>query len=135
MSRKIAAILLIIALAMVLFFTFQQPEQSRELSETVRIWLENIGISVEYKELRSKVHILEYFIVGLAVCGFCRSRGWKAWIDLVAGCVIGVLDESIKVWLPGREFSFRDLIMDFAGIGVAICFYVIVQGLRRLRQA
>jgi len=111
---------LILALLMVLFFTFQNPEESRILSESVRMWLGNIGIDVEYKSLRSNVHILEYFIVGLAVCGYCRSRGWKNWVGMIAGFGIGVVDECVKTLLPGREFSTGDLIRDFVGVAVAV---------------
>jgi len=118
--KKTAAIFLILALLMVLFFTFQNPEESRILSESVRMWLGNIGIDVEYKSLRSNVHILEYFIVGLAVCGYCRSRGWKNWVGMIAGFGIGVVDECVKTLLPGREFSTGDLIRDFVGVAVAV---------------
>ena len=117
---------MILALLMVLFFTFQNPEKSRVLSETVRGWLGNIGIQVEYKSLRSNIHILEYFLVGLAVCGFCRSRGWRVWIGAVIGCGIGVVDESFKVLLPGREFSTGDLVRDFIGVGIAVILSSIV---------
>ena len=120
MRKKTAAIFLILALLMVLFFTFQNPEKSRILSESVRMWLGNIGIDVEYKSLRSNVHILEYFIVGLAVCGYCRSRGWKNWVGMIAGFGIGVVDECVKTLLPGREFSTGDLIRDFVGVAVAV---------------
>lgn len=120
MRKKTAAIFLILALLMVLFFTFQNPEKSRILSETVRMWLGNIGIDVEYKSLRSNVHILEYFIVGLAVCGYCRSRGWKNWVGMIAGFGIGVVDECVKTLLPGREFSTGDLVRDFVGVVVAV---------------
>ncbi|MBQ6148393.1 MAG: hypothetical protein IJI83_02470 [Oscillospiraceae bacterium] len=102
MSNKKTALLLILAFLMVLFFTFQNPEQSRDLSEAVRTWLGSLGIDVEYKSLRSNVHILEYFIVGLAMCGFCRSRGWRNRAGLIAGSGIGVVDEGIKVLLPGE---------------------------------
>ena len=111
---------MVLALLMVLFFTFQNPEKSRILSESVRMWLGNIGIDVEYKSLRSNIHILEYFIVGLAVCGFCRSRGWKNWVGMIAGCGIGVVDECMKTLLPGREFSTGDLVRDFIGVTVAV---------------
>lgn len=94
------------------------------------MWLGNIGIQVEYKSLRSNIHILEYFIVGLAVCGYCRSRGWKVWIGAAIGCGIGVVDEGIKVLLPGREFSTGDLIRDFIGEGIAV---LVVLGIRLLR--
>jgi len=122
--KKTAEIFLILALLMVLFFTFQNPEQSRDLSEAVRSWLESIGIDVEYKSLRSNIHILEYFIVGLAVCGYCRSRGWKNWVGMIAGFGIGVVDECVKTLLPGREFSTGDLIRDFVGV---LCASLIIK--------
>lgn len=130
-KRVLSALLLILAVGMVLFFTFQKPEQSRDLSEAVRIWLEKIGIQVEYKSLRSNIHILEYFIVGLAVCGFCRSRGWKAWVGAVISCGIGVIDEGIKVLLPGREFSSGDLIRDFIGVLLAIVVISLIGMMRK----
>ena len=117
---------MILALLMVLFFTFQNPEKSRVLSETVRMWLEKIGIQVEYKSLRSNIHILEYFLVGLAVCGFCRSRGWKVWIGAAIGCGIGVVDESLKLILPGREFEVRDLTRNFIGVITAVVLVSVI---------
>ena len=134
MKKKIAAIFLLLAVAMVLFFTFQEPEQSRALSEVVRVWLGKIGISVEYKSLRSNIHILEYFIVGLAVCGFCRSRGWKVWNGAVLACGIGVLDESLKVLLPQREFSRIDLIKDCIGVGIALFVTFIINQLGKQKR-
>lgn len=131
MRKKTAAIFLILALLMVLFFTFQNPEKSRILSESVRMWLGNIGIQVEYKSLRSNIHILEYFIVGLAVCGYCRSRGWKNWVGMIVGCGIGVVDESFKVLLSGREFSTGDLVRDFIGVALAFTIISLVQKVRR----
>lgn len=122
---------------MVLFFTFQNPEQSRDLSEAVRMWLEKIGIQVEYKSLRSNIHILEYFLVGLAVCGFCRSRGWRVWIGTVIGCGIGVVDESVKNLIQGREFEFGDLLRDFIGAGLAtlvIFLWLLVAGADERRR-
>lgn len=95
------------------------------------MWLGNIGIQVEYKSLRSNIHILEYFIVGLAVCGYCRSRGWKNWVGMIVGCGIGVVDESFKVLLSGREFSTGDLVRDFIGVALAFTIISLVQKVRR----
>ena len=131
MRKKTAAIFLILALLMVLFFTFQNPEQSRDLSEAVRSWLESIGIDVEYKSLRSNIHILEYFIVGLAVCGYCR----KPWIGALIGCGIGLLDECLKVFLPGREFSTGDLIKDYVGIWVAVGLVYVGSRIRQVKKS
>jgi len=132
--KKTAAIFLILALLMVLFFTFQNPEKSRILSESVRMWLGNIGIQVEYKSLRSNIHILEYFIVGLAVCGYCRSRGWKNWVGMIAGFGIGVVDECVKTLLPGREFSTGDLVRDFIGIGISVVVVWILRTMNQVRR-
>lgn len=122
---------MILALLMVLFFTFQNSEKSRILGESVRMWLGNIGIQVEYKSLRSNIHILEYFIVGLAVCGYCRSRGWKNWIGMIAGFGIGVVDECVKTLLPVREFSTGDLIRDWIGIVAAVAVMTVILRVRR----
>lgn len=130
MRKKTAAIFLILALLMVLFFTFQNPEKSRILSESVRMWLGNIGIEVKYQALRSNVHIIEYFIVGLALTTFCR----KPWIGALIGCGIGLLDECIKVVLPGREFSSEDLIKDFIGIAIATVIVTVVQIIKHSRE-
>ena len=134
MRKKTAAIFLILALLMVLFFTFQNPEKSRILSESVRMWLGNIGIQVEYKSLRSNIHILEYFIVGLAVCGYCRSRGWKNWVGMIAGFGIGVVDECVKTLLPGREFSTGNLIRDFVGVAMVVCCVEAFKLIRHILQ-
>ena len=122
-NKKTSLFFLILAILMILFFTFQNPDQSRDLSEEIRFWLGRVGIEAEYKTLRSNVHILEYFIVGLALCGFCTSRRWKNWVGIIAGCGIGLLDESVKTLLPGREFSTGDLIRDFVGVTMGVfCF-------------
>ena len=118
---------------MVLFFRFQNPEKSRILSESVRMWLGNIGIDVEYKSLRSNVHILEYFIVGLAVCGYCRSRGWKNWVGMIAGFGIGVVDECVKTLLPGREFEVYDLLKNWLGVLVAVLIAVLISAVKHGR--
>lgn len=104
---------------MVLFFTFQTAEGTTSLSETVRIWLKNHGVNIESHALRSNIHILEYFIVGLAVMLFGASRGWKITTSLLVCGAIALLDESIKILLPTREFDVIDLVKDWIGIGLA----------------
>lgn len=38
---------------------------------------------------------------------------------MAVGCCVGLVDESIKVLLPTREFDFVDLVKDWVGIGLA----------------
>ena len=39
---------------------------------------------------------------------------------LAVGCCIGLIDESIKVLLPTREFDFVDLVRDWVGVVAAV---------------
>ena len=119
-KKTTTTILLILAVAMVLFFTFQDAEGTTRLSESVRQWLEKYGIKAESHALRSNIHILEYFIVGLAVFAFGVSRNWRITTCIIVCAGIALLDESIKILLPTREFDVVDLIKDWVGVAMAV---------------
>lgn len=108
-----------IMIAGILYLTFQSPEQTTRLSESARIWLKNHGWEMTPKQIRSCVHIPMFFLLGLAVFIFGHMMKWKWYVSLLMAISIGLLDEGIKVFLPTREFDFRDLFKDFSGIGIA----------------
>ena len=120
MSKIISIVFLVLAIAMILFFTLQNPLASYELSMSLRDWLAEHGIDIEYVTLRTNAHLVEYFILGVALTVYAKGRGYKWWILLVTGCGIGVLDELVKILLPGREFGGGDLVRDFIGVGIAV---------------
>lgn len=120
MTKKVSAVFLLLAVAMVLFFTFQDAEGTTRLSEAVRTWLEGHGLKTESHALRSNIHILEYLVVGFAVLAFGASQDWKITTSLLVCGAIALLDETLKIWLPTREFDVVDLVKDFVGIGIAI---------------
>lgn len=111
----IAAMVVIIIFAL----TFQNTEGTIKLSDYTRKMLEAIGWKVDGQKLRSNVHIVMYFALGVAIVLFGRSVGWKPWMTLLIGCAIGLLDETVKVFLPSREFDLIDLLKDFLGVGLA----------------
>jgi len=39
---------------------------------------------------------------------------------ILIGCGIGLVDESIKMLLPTREFDFVDLVKDWVGVTAAM---------------
>ncbi len=118
-SKKMSAVFLVLAIGMVVFFTFQAPKASYDLSMSVKDWLVGHGMDIEYSALRTNAHLVEYFILGLALSLFAKNRGYKWWVPFAAGCGMGLLDETVKVFLPGREFGRGDLIRDIVGVGVA----------------
>ena len=108
------------AIVMVLFFTLQPSDDSLKMSESVRIWLNDHCVYINPLFIRTDAHIVEYFIPGLALALFVNSRNWHGLIALVVGCVIGILDEVIKIMLPGREFGMGDLVRDFIGVAMIL---------------
>ena len=48
------------------------------------------------------------------------------WIGAAIGCGIGVVDESLKLILPGREFEVRDLTRNFIGVITAVVLVSVI---------
>ena len=121
MTKKqlVSTIFLIAAVAMVVFFTLQDAEGTMALSESVRAWLAERGIEMESHQLRSDIHVLEYFLLALAVLAFGLSWGWPMPVCIIACCLFGLLDEGVKVLLPTREFDGIDLLKDWLGVCLA----------------
>ena len=117
----------------VLALTLQSAEGTTVLSETVRLLLENAGVAVESHTLRSNIHILEYFVVGVAVIIFGNNREWKLWNCIIVAAAIGLIDEALKIGLPTREFDPMDLLKDFIGIGLAASIKVFLNNVTRER--
>ena len=49
----------------------------------------------------------------------------------VIGCVFGLIDETIKIFLPTREFGAVDLVKDFIGVWVGLAIVYLVSYLGR----
>ena len=122
--KKLAfGVLAVLAFATVLYLTFQGPKETTQLSGGFQAWLfMTFGWDIEMHTLRSNIHFVEYFGVGLTLALFARSMEWKRWAvwALIAGCAFGLLDETIKIFLPTREFDGIDFIKDCIGIAAAI---------------
>lgn len=117
--QAITTVLLVAAVSMVMFFTLQDAEGSAALSESVRSWLLRHGFEMQSHDLRSNVHVLEYFVFGLAVLCFWKSRGCRISVCVIVCCMFGLFDESVKVLLPTREFDLIDLLKDWVGVFLA----------------
>lgn len=119
MKKIIYGILLIAAALTILLLTLQDAAGTVKLSEGLRMWLERFGLKSDFHSIRSNAHLVLYFIFGLILTLFGREYGWSWWMILAVGAGIGLIDESIKVLLPTREFDVVDLIKDWAGVAVA----------------
>lgn len=119
MSRKnsrihggwIGMLLTIVVISIILFLTLMPSENTMHLSESFRIWLNDHGISVSSEQLRSDIHIFEYFPLGFTLCLWI---GWKK--SIIIGSLLGLADEILKIYLPTRHFSWIDAAKDAIGV-------------------
>lgn len=134
MKKIAASILLVLVLASVLFLALQGPTETNDLSNKVRRFFTSLGYKGNNRQFRSDFHLIEYFAVGIASILFCRAMGWKIWIGLVITCLFGFLEETLKIFLPTREFGVVDFVKDCIGALIASVIVFSVVSVKRLRQ-
>ncbi len=83
--------ILLVVLAAVIYLALQTPEQTMTLSETVRAWISKLGYSRGPSEIRSDIHLAEYFVVGMSAILFFRAMNWKPWAGALAASAFGLL--------------------------------------------
>ena len=103
----------------ILLLTVQSHQGTVRFSEGLRLWLERFEFHSGFHSFRSNAHIILYFLFGFVLCLYGRERGWNWWIILLLGCAVGLIDESIKFFLPTREFDVVDLAKDWIGVAMA----------------
>ena len=133
-KRTLVWILFFLSLFLILALTLQNTEKSGMLSDQILDflrWLESVTGSYKYgyslKRLpaptfRKFGHTAEYFLLGLTAMLLFRKSP-KGFLKAVALCaVISVCDQSIKLFVPGREFDWTDFPYDMAGyvLGAAL---------------
>ena len=95
----------------ILFLTLQSSTDTMKLSNGVLELFHRCNLNITNDQLRAGVHIPLYFPLGLAFCLFIQYE--KA---IVFGSLIGLGDETLKIFLPTRHFSSLDLVLDIVGV-------------------
>ena len=126
-KKRVYEILLLAAVVVILLLTLQDAAGTVKLSEDLRLWLERFGLKSDFHSFRSNAHLVLYFLFGIVLCLYGRECGWRWWVIILVGCGVGLIDESIKVLLPTREFDFVDLVKDWVGIGLAVFVVLILK--------
>ena len=121
----------LLLLSAVFFLALQGPKETTDLSNRAWQAAQRIGYTGTPQQIRSDIHLMIYFMVGLAAILFCKAMGWKLWIGLVAACIIGLLEETLKICLPTREFSWIDAVKDCIGAGIAFFIYSVTVHFQR----
>ena len=116
---------IIIILSAILILTLQSPAGSQGVSSFVQSivlrivdmpWIHNM------KLFRTVLHAPLYLLLGLALA-ILEKKFWKS---IGIGFLIALADETLKIFLPTREFGALDLAFDAVGliIGVGLVWLV-----------
>jgi|KBSSwiStaDraftv2_1062776.scaffolds.fasta_scaffold333901_2 VanZ family protein len=87
-------------------------------------WLAPSSIAVIHGLLRKTAHVTEYAVLAalwwraLARSGARPARA--AWLTLLIGVTVAAVDETHQSWLPSRTGSIRDVLIDTAGVALAV---------------
>lgn len=86
-----------------------------------------------------QIHLVLYVVLGglAAVYGRAKGGGWRTIARLVAlVLLVGVLDETIQRFLPGRFFEWSDIVLNWIGsLAGLVVIGAIGWGLGRLRRS
>jgi VanZ family protein len=108
-----------------------RPENTSRFIRPFLLWL-NPKMPEETIEkvhfvIRKTAHFVEYSILGLLLwrlihfdpaCAGCRSR--EFWTALLVAALYAASDEFHQSFVPGREASVRDVLLDSCGAGFGL---------------
>ncbi len=136
-----AAVLLIIFV-----LTLQAPDATMAESSSVQQWLigffSRLGRVPEWiydmHEVRSSAHLVEYAALAAAIWLAMRLNGAKLLACAASAALLsslaGLLDETLKIYLPTREFDGRDLMYDVAASLLAAAVLSLLSAIFRRRS-
>ncbi|MCR5669623.1 MAG: VanZ family protein [Butyrivibrio sp.] len=129
MKKIIGVILPILAVVGGIFYlTFQSPEDTTMVSRTahdviVKYFPEGFMREIaDSQKFRTILHGPLYFLLGMVV-KICVKRFWAA-VGICAA--VGLADETVKIFLPTREFGIIDLGFDLLGFMIGIGMVALV---------
>ncbi len=131
-EKKIRQVLPIaIMLIVIAVLTTQSPSEtistSRELQDLCKEIIPNASgrWTTDMHWFRSLLHLPLYFMLGI-IAAFSFH---KVWVSLGICSFIALADETLKIFLPTREFEVRDIIFDAIGFLVGIGLVVLCRWL------
>ena len=133
--RKVSALLAVLLLGMMWFFSGQNGEDSGRLSGRVldlllRLWGREVTYSTrEYLAffVRKAAHFTVFLLLGLCV----RPNMKKGWHAALFCLLYAVTDEIHQHFVPGRSCEMRDVGIDAAG---ALCGIFLWLLFRKIKQ-
>ena len=126
MKKKINLILVIIWMTFIFIMSnFDANESSNQSNYIVNIMSNIFNITntdMLTFIIRKLAHFTEYLILGILVYNFIKNYDKKNYISIIICMIYAISDEVHQIYVPGRSFQIRDIIIDTLGaiIGILI---------------
>ena len=148
--RKVSALLAVMLLCLMWFFSAQNGEDSGRMSGRVldlllKLWGREVSYATrEYLAffVRKAAHFSEFTAIGflLTSCGYCfdRIRPHRFAVPvLFSGLLAAVIDETIQLFVEGRAGMIADVWIDFGGVVtgflLALAFYAVYRKIKHIK--
>ena len=122
----------------VFYLSSQCSDDSAQVSMGFLDWLENkIHININHDVLREVAHGCEYFGLGLTLsfAFFETFKKQRPFVEITAAFAYALSDEIHQIFVPGRAFEIKDILIDLAGILVGtLVFFILHLMISKIKQ-
>ena len=130
-KRVFWGLLTFLYIVLIFMLTFQGKKETEALSLGAENIVQSVGIYMPGHDLRSLAHIPLYFGLGVLCACFMNSMKWSTCIAVIVGFIVGVLDETVKILLPTREFDIGDVMKDIIGVCIGVIVIIAIDYIRK----
>ena len=138
MKKRVSILLVIIWMIFIFIMSSFDADTSSNQSGLIVNIISNIlnvsDIDLITFIIRKLAHFMEYFILGILICNSVYIYNKKNIYGIIICSIYAFSDEIHQIFVPGRSFQIRDIIIDILGsmVGIII-FYLYKQKFDKLK--
>ena len=130
MNRLVLLLVAICSIATMLYFSSRTAEISSQQSQMIIDIIKLIGIEPSSYFIRKLAHFTIFAIIGFCVSMFIGSYDMNKIISTLLSFTLttgyACVDEYIQTFIPGRNGSINDVMIDTFGVIIGIVLYNII---------
>ena len=130
MNRLVLLLVAICSIATMLYFSSRTAEISSQQSQMIIDIIKLIGIEPSSYFIRKLAHFTIFVIIGFCVSMFIGSYDMNKIISTLLSFTLttgyACIDEYIQTFIPGRNGSVNDVMIDTFGVIIGILLYNII---------
>lgn len=130
MNRLVLLLVAICSIATMLYFSSRTAEISSQQSQMIIDIIKLIGIEPSSYFIRKLAHFTIFVIIGFCISMFIGSYDMNKITSTLLSFTLttgyACIDEYIQTFIPGRNGSINDVMIDTSGVIIGILLYNII---------